>query len=173
MTAESSPQIPADAPARQSPSRTSGLAITSLVFGIASFLFWVIGSLAAIVFGHVARYKIKKSGGEITGKGMALAGIICGYATLCIAGMVVFLIFYNIHTKKHQIAEEGKRGKALYELVLKYETDHGQFPDRLSTLVSEGYIDSIDHLQPIRGGNWIYFQGLSSKSDSGKYFIRS
>ena len=57
--------------------------------------------------------------------------------------------------------------------ILKYEADHGKFPDTLGELVEKGYASSIDHLQPTDGDNWIYFQGLTSKSSTYKYFIRS
>ncbi len=67
----------------------SGLAIVSLVFGIVS---WVavplLGSLVAIITGHLARGEVKRSGGRVGGGGMAVAGLILGYtsvALLCTA----------------------------------------------------------------------------------------
>jgi hypothetical protein len=55
--------------------KTSALAVTSLVMSL------VCGGLAlpAIICGHIARSKIKRSGGMLTGGGMALAGLIIGY----------------------------------------------------------------------------------------------
>lgn len=56
--------------------KTSGLAIASLITGLTCL------SPLAIVFGHMALSKIKKSAGALGGGGMALAGLILGYVTL-------------------------------------------------------------------------------------------
>jgi hypothetical protein len=59
--------------------RTSGLAIASLVCGIAAFVaIPVIGSIAAIVLGHSARKEIERTFG-LEGEGYASAGIILGW----------------------------------------------------------------------------------------------
>jgi hypothetical protein len=56
---------------------TNDLAIASLVAG----LLWVawLGSLVAVVLGHVALKQIKQSGGRQTGSGLAIAGLVMGY----------------------------------------------------------------------------------------------
>ena len=41
-----------------------------------------VGSILGIIFGHIAQSDIKKSNGRLTGDGLALAGLIIGYATL-------------------------------------------------------------------------------------------
>jgi Domain of unknown function (DUF4190)/Domain of unknown function (DUF1707) len=66
---------------------TNGLAVASLIAG---FL-WVawFGSVAAVVFGHIALRQIKESGGRETGTGLAVAGLVLGY--MGVATMVVFL----------------------------------------------------------------------------------
>ena len=53
--------------------RTSGLAIASMVLGIV-WLFWL-GSILAVIFGHVALSQIKRSMGTLSGRGMAIAGL--------------------------------------------------------------------------------------------------
>ena len=64
--------------------KTSGLAIASLVLG----LLWIygLGSLLAVIFGSVALRNISRSGGWVTGKGMAIAGLVLG-----IIGLVAFI----------------------------------------------------------------------------------
>ena len=59
---------------------TSGKAIASLVLS----LLWIygLGSLLAVIFGHIARTEIKNSKGRLTGGGLALAGLIIGYLSL-------------------------------------------------------------------------------------------
>ena len=56
----------------------NGLAIASLVCGIVGC--FTITAIVAIVLGFVARNQIEKSGGTQQGSGMALAGIILGFA---------------------------------------------------------------------------------------------
>lgn len=66
--------------------KTSGLAITSLVLGLLGLCCPIyLPSVAAVVCGHIARGKIKKSGGTLDGGGLALAGLILGYITIVIA----------------------------------------------------------------------------------------
>jgi hypothetical protein len=55
---------------------TNGLAVASLVLGIL-WLCWL-GSVLAVIFGHVALAQIKKTGAA--GRGLAIAGLVLGYA---------------------------------------------------------------------------------------------
>lgn len=159
------------------PKQTSGMAITSLICGIASFIVLILPAIVAIICGHMARGRIKKSNGALQGKGLALAGLICGYGSLALITLIVSLIVYNVkesnRIEAEEIAEEVRRGKEIHSLILRYEADHGKFPDTLGELVEKGYASSIDHLQPTDGEKWIYFQGLTSKSYKSDYFIRS
>ena len=59
---------------QQSPG-TNGLAIASLVLGII-WIYWI-GSILAVIFGHVALAQIKKSGQG--GRGLAIAGLTLGW----------------------------------------------------------------------------------------------
>jgi hypothetical protein len=61
----------------------STMAIVSLISGIVSwFLLPFIASIVAVITGHMAKNEIKKSGGMITGNGMATAGLVLGYVQL-------------------------------------------------------------------------------------------
>jgi len=60
--------------------QTSTMAIVSLVSGIASWLVLpLIGAVVAVVTGHMARNEIRQSGGQLTGDGLATAGLVLGY----------------------------------------------------------------------------------------------
>jgi hypothetical protein len=63
---------------------TSRLSIASLTLGILGIFlsFLVIPWVLAIIFGHRARGKIRRSNGALKGSGLALAGLVLGYATL-------------------------------------------------------------------------------------------
>jgi ABC-type Fe3+-siderophore transport system permease subunit len=69
--------------------RTSPLAIASLILSFFS-LFPVFGILA-VVLGHLARSRIRKSGGRWKGDEMALVGLCLGYTFLA-AFVLLFLV---------------------------------------------------------------------------------
>jgi len=66
--------------------RTSTAAVISLIAGILGFvqILPIIGPIAAIVSGHIAKNEIKKGGGLVTGNGMATIGLILGYVMLAL-----------------------------------------------------------------------------------------
>jgi Domain of unknown function (DUF4190) len=76
--------------------KTNGLAIASLV---CSFFFWLygVGAVLAIVFGFIARSQIKRSEGNQRGGGMALAGIIIGFAGLVILVVAIIVVVAVVH----------------------------------------------------------------------------
>ena len=78
--------------------KDSTLAILSLVFGIASYLVVpVIGSLAAIILGHIAKSEIRKSNGTLTGNGLATAGLVLGYVQwgLTVIGIAIAVLVFG------------------------------------------------------------------------------
>jgi hypothetical protein len=81
LTADVTPAAPAAPPAPPAPTfvrpraRTNGFAVASLLVS----LVWIVGSVLAIVFGHVALKQIAASEGEQTGRGFAVAGLAIGY----------------------------------------------------------------------------------------------
>jgi hypothetical protein len=76
------------------PAQTSGTAVASLVFGIVSWVALpVIGAIVAIICGHIARSEIRRvPAGTVQGDGLALAGLILGYAHLVIAALVLLAV---------------------------------------------------------------------------------
>lgn len=77
---------------------TSGLATASLVLGILS---WVtlplLGAVGAVVCGHMARRDIRASRGALGGDGLAIGGLVLGYAhlVLWIIGIAFVLVFFG------------------------------------------------------------------------------
>ena len=71
--------------------RTNGLAIASLACGLAQFMFGPLATIPAIVFGHVARHQIKRTGEQ--GAGLALAGLVLGWAAVTLAALLLIFIF--------------------------------------------------------------------------------
>ncbi len=78
-------------PARE---ETSPLAVVSLVLGFVGFCAPVVGGLAAIITGHVARGQIRKAQGALGGGGLALGGLILGYTStllMCLFGSLALV----------------------------------------------------------------------------------
>jgi hypothetical protein len=69
------------------PKGTNGLAVASLACGIAQFMLGPLPTIPAIVFGHVARHQIKRTGED--GGGLALAGLILGWAAVVLGVLIV------------------------------------------------------------------------------------
>ena len=83
-------------PGLQPPRNTDGMAIASLVVScvsIAGFCTWGVGALLGVlgaILGHVARRRINASGAG--GAGIALAGIIVGWAMAAIGILLITLL---------------------------------------------------------------------------------
>lgn len=67
----------------------AGLAIASMVLGIL-WIYWI-GSILAIIFGHVALGQIKRSNGWKSGRGMAIAGLVLGYLGIAMLALVIIV----------------------------------------------------------------------------------
>ena len=72
---------------------TSTLAIVSLVAGILGWtLLPLLGSVGAIITGHMARGEIRRSAGTIDGDGLAIAGLVLGWGSVIVAILSVVLV---------------------------------------------------------------------------------
>lgn len=68
---------------------TSVLAVWCLNLGILGILTLGIPSIAAIICGHLSLGKIKRSAGLLTGKGLAIAGLVLGYIGVVIGPLLI------------------------------------------------------------------------------------
>jgi len=87
------------------PARTNSKAIVALVLGILSLVIPYLGiivGIIAIVFAKLAFNELR-SGGE-QGKGLAVAGLVCGiigvaiYAIFILIAIIAFLTFANVYS---------------------------------------------------------------------------
>jgi hypothetical protein len=75
--------------------RTSTTALISLISGIAGwFVLPIIGPIIAVITGHMAKGEIRNSMGQVTGDGLATAGLVLGYIQLigALCGCVIFAV---------------------------------------------------------------------------------
>lgn len=80
--------------------KDSTLAIASLVTGILGWtLIPLLGAVAAIITGHLAKKEIAESRGNLTGNSMATAGLLLGYISLgfvlLLAIAIILLMVFN------------------------------------------------------------------------------
>lgn len=71
------------------PPSTNPWAIASLICSIVGI------SILGIIFGHIALGEIRRSNGWQVGRGMALAGLIIGYAEVAL-GLIFVLVFFGV-----------------------------------------------------------------------------
>src|SRR5438094_9126879 len=92
--------------------RTAPAAIWSLVLAILSFTCgWLVTAIPAVICGHIARSKIRKSRGALGGKGIATAGLILGYIALVLGVIGIPLLVSMIQSDRerlHRLATERK-----------------------------------------------------------------
>ncbi|MEL6344438.1 MAG: DUF4190 domain-containing protein [Myxococcota bacterium] len=78
--------------------QTNSLAVASLILGILGLIgaLPLIGSILAVVLGHMARGQIAADGRQ-TGEGLALGGLITGYLGIlsACAAVLVFLFMFG------------------------------------------------------------------------------
>ncbi len=106
------PPLPSQPAARAPGPRTEPLAIISLVLAILSWIICIlIGSIPAIICGHMARSKIRRSNGALTGMNFALAGLIIAYLEIpmgVMGGIMLVDMFRSEHVRLHDLALEKK-----------------------------------------------------------------
>ena len=73
--------------------RTSSLAIISLVSGLLGWTLapWL-GSIIAVITGHMARSEIRQQPDQIDGDGFAIAGLVMGYLFLGLTLLTVLAV---------------------------------------------------------------------------------
>ncbi len=74
--------------------KTSTLAIVSLIAGILGWtLLPFLGSIGAIITGHMARGEIRRSNGSLDGDGMAMVGLVLGWLSIILTILGILFIF--------------------------------------------------------------------------------
>lgn len=136
--------------------------MASLVLGILSYICCgIFSGIAAIVTGHMARGRIKASGGTETGAGLALAGLILGYLFI---GLTVISIPFLVPVVTKAIAQgqateamgrEHQIGRAVASSEI-WPADSGaaSAPEFFKILVEKGALTS-DELAQLRVGDFL------------------
>lgn len=73
--------------------KNCGLAIWSLVLGILSLTcFWLLTAIPAVICGHMAYSRIRRSAGALSGQGLAIGGLVTGYIAIAFSIFVLPLL---------------------------------------------------------------------------------
>ncbi|EDY17101.1 hypothetical protein CfE428DRAFT_5446 [Chthoniobacter flavus Ellin428] len=176
IPAASSPNLTPTQPtatyaAPSQPGQTSGAAIASLVIGLLSFLLCpIIGSIAAVICGHIARGDIRKSGGRLSGDGMAIAGLVLGYSGFAFIGLAILAgmalpVFGEVQLKGKEV-QSLSNAKQIAIACQAYAVDHqNHFPAKLHELVPKYLPDRSVFSSPLSPGETLayeYFGGLQT-----------
>ena len=90
-----SPPVPAPTPFQQvqgSPPKTCGMAIASLVLGILGAITCGITAIVGLILGIVSLGQIKRSVGQLSGRGLAIAGIIVSGLSILLIPILCLLV---------------------------------------------------------------------------------
>jgi len=89
------------------PTRTSGLAIASIVLSLLGCFF--VTAIAGVICGHMARKRIRDNA-SLSGGGLAIAGLIIGYLmiTLCVGGATKFALDVKNRVREIQAQRTGQ-----------------------------------------------------------------
>jgi type IV pilus assembly protein PilA len=128
---------------------TSGKAIASLVCGIVGFVF--LGSIAAVILGHMALAEIRKSAGRLGGAGIATAGLVLGYIGIATIPLIVAAIVIPNLLRARIAANEASAVGTLRTIdigALTYATEfQNGFPSSFEVLGGAGGSVTCDHAQ--------------------------
>jgi prepilin-type processing-associated H-X9-DG protein len=144
------PPVPGS-PAEKAPTKTSGLAVWSLVLGIAGIALCLgpLTGIPALIMGIIALKNIRSSGGRLAGEGMAMGGVITGGISFVMiavmammAGMLLPALARAREEARKAVCKSNLKNIGLGMMMYAQDNDN-QFPAKLSQLYPE-YLTDLD-----------------------------
>jgi type IV pilus assembly protein PilA len=135
------------------PAETSGKAIGSLICGLLFFFFPI--SIVAIILGHLSLAEIRRSGGRLTGRGMAMTGLVLGYLGVSVIPILIIAAIAIPNLLRARIAanEASALGstRTIITAELTYDDSYanGFTPSLESLDGASGNEDTCDHARLI------------------------
>jgi type IV pilus assembly protein PilA len=129
---------PLPGPPAAGPGENSGKAIASLICGLFMWLFPA--AVAAIILGHVSLSDINRSAGRLRGRGMAITGLVLGYAGLFFIPFILIIAAIAIPNllRARQAANEATAIGWLQTIdvaAIRYSSQYGNgFPPSLAAM---------------------------------------
>ena len=147
------PPTPPGYPPQQAPGpKTSGLAVASLICGIAGLYTCGVGGLVGLVLGIVAMGRIKRSGGELEGRGLAVAGLVVSIIAIVLGAAIIAgtAAFWFYAEREYAVAQFRTNVQVLCRDAISYSAVHdGRLPPPDSwprALMDAGLITDLDFL---------------------------
>ena len=117
--------------------RTSGLAIASLILGLAGVMCSLLTTIPAIICGHIARAQIKRDE-SLGGGGVAMAGLVVGYGmsvlTVLLVPMMMLPMLHEVKERANEIICMSHTTMLQVEVVSYAEANGGKLPSDWSEL---------------------------------------
>jgi type IV pilus assembly protein PilA len=149
------------------PQPTSTKAILSLVMGLFIFCFPL--SIVAIILGHLALSEIRRSAGRLAGQGLAIAGLVLGYAGVAFIPIMLIIAAIAIpnllraRTAANEASAVGSV-RLLNTAEISYASAH---PDAGFTCSLSDLSDLIDSQMVSGRKNGYAFEVLGCSSETG------
>jgi len=108
--------------------KTSGMAVAAMVLGILSMFTCGITIIPAVLLGIVSLVKIEKSGGSLSGRGFAIAGIVVPTALLPLLALLIGILMPTLARARHIAFRMicGNNMSGLDEMMLLYTGDYDE-----------------------------------------------
>lgn len=156
---------------------TSRRAVASLILG---FFAWIFpAAIVAVILGHISRGEIHRSGGKLKGRGMALAGLIMGYAGVALLPLLIIaaIAIPNV-LRSRQAANQASALASLRTIntaAVMYGATYNHYPPSLAALGSKpgggppeatasGLIDNV-LAAGVKSGYRFEYQARSTHND--------
>jgi prepilin-type processing-associated H-X9-DG protein len=147
---------------------TSGLAIASLICGLIFFL-PILPGLLAVIFGIIALKQTRE--GRAGGRGLAVAGLVCGAVSLFIWGscfMTPLAGFNRAMRTARQTAQQVQCSSNLQQigmgLMLYANNNNGKYPAKLGALIESGDVPASVFVCPHTGNSPAPGNGLKGQA---------
>jgi hypothetical protein len=149
------------------PPETSGKAIFSLVCGILGL--FPPAAIVAVIFGHLSLSEIRKSAGRLSGRGLAITGLVFGYGGAALG--IVWLVLIGVSIPKAMRAQKAQgasvnallRGSSAVSVVRAVNTAEIAYSQAHP---ASGYTCSLDELSQ----TWGLKAELARGKDNGYAF---
>jgi len=112
-------------------------------------ILWVcwVGSILAVIFGHISLSTMKRSMGRLAGRGMAIAGLVLGYVG--VASLVLVIVLAATGVIESTTPAECRADRSVLALAEDaYYARHEHYTNQ-ATLVSAGYIKNESDLHSV------------------------
>src|SRR5579872_641884 len=109
---------------------TDGKARASLILGILSLFLSILTGIPAIILGHSSRTRIRKSPGQLKGRGLAMIGLLFGYLSVVIFAIALYagFTYYRIFMKPPEATHGASFSNPIDDIVHAEATYHTTYP---------------------------------------------